>query len=154
MNETSLPIHVGFSIQQRIARSPAEVFDAVADPEKLCAYFTRTASGPVEAGSTVHWTWDSGGEEDPRFEDVTPGESFVFRWKAQAVPDLTTCSFEFLPDGEGATMVRITEFGWEQNQESLDSSYDHVNGWTHMLLCLKAYLEYGIDLRTAPPAEE
>ncbi len=144
-------IHVGFSIQQAVARPVSRVFRAVADPDELCSYFTLTADGPLEKGRTVHWSWASGGEEDVLVEDVVPDRSIVFRWRAYEVEDVTTCSLEFLPDGEEATVVKVTEYGWRPVQESLESSYEHVNGWTHMLLCLKAWLEHGLDLREPGP---
>ena len=45
------------------------------------------------------------------------------------------------------TIVRISETGWREQQDDLNSSYLNCMGWTQMLCCLKAYTEYGIDLR-------
>ena len=44
-------------------------------------------------------------------------------------------------------MVRISESGWRETPAGLKASYDNCGGWMHMALCLKAYLEHGINLR-------
>ena len=53
---------------------------------------------------------------------------------------------EFEADGED-TIVRVSETGWRETQEDLDSSYLNCFGWGQMICALKAYVEYGIDLR-------
>jgi hypothetical protein len=53
---------------------------------------------------------------------------------------------EFEADGND-TIVRISETGWRETQADLDSSYLNCYGWSQMIFALKAYVEYGIDLR-------
>ena len=53
--------------------------------------------------------------------------------------------FEALDDN--STMLSISESGWKTNAEGLKGSHDNCGGWQHMAMCMKAYLEYGIDLR-------
>jgi hypothetical protein len=53
--------------------------------------------------------------------------------------------FESLEDK--STMVSITESGWKQDEKGLESSYGNCSGWAHMSCCLKAFVEYGINLR-------
>ncbi len=53
----------------------------------------------------------------------------------------------FEPLGPESTLVKISESGWKENQKGLDSSYDNCQGWMQMSCSLKAYLEYGINLR-------
>ena len=43
-------------------------------------------------------------------------------------------------DGGRGLRVRVRAKG-------LKASYDNCGGWMHMSCCLKAYLEYGINLR-------
>jgi hypothetical protein len=43
--------------------------------------------------------------------------------------------------------VQIRESGWRQDEKGFASSYGNCGGWMHMMLCLKGYLEYGINLR-------
>ena len=47
----------------------------------------------------------------------------------------------------GHTMVQISESGWSDSPVGIKSSYDNCGGWMHMMCAMKAYLEYGINLR-------
>tara|TARA_B100001939_G_scaffold308688_2_gene289464 strand:+ start:15761 stop:16318 length:558 start_codon:yes stop_codon:yes gene_type:complete len=49
-------------------------------------------------------------------------------------------------DGD-ATLLSISESGWRDNDAARAGSYSNCSGWMHMACCLKAYLEYGINLR-------
>ncbi|HET7746726.1 MAG TPA: ATPase, partial [Vicinamibacteria bacterium] len=53
----------------------------------------------------------------------------------------------FEPLDEHSTMVRIRESGWRDDAKGIESSYKNNAGWMHMACSLKAYLEYGINLR-------
>jgi hypothetical protein len=44
-------------------------------------------------------------------------------------------------------MVLIRETGWRPDYASVEISYGNAGGWMHMMSCLKAFLEYGINLR-------
>jgi uncharacterized protein YndB with AHSA1/START domain len=56
-----------------------------------------------------------------------------------------TMTFEALADGR--TLVSIAEEGWRNTENGLKASYGNCQGWSQMLCALKAYLEYGINLR-------
>lgn len=45
------------------------------------------------------------------------------------------------------TVVTITEKGMENNEEGISWLMGNTEGWANFLACLKAYLEYGINLR-------
>jgi uncharacterized protein YndB with AHSA1/START domain len=42
--------------------------------------------------------------------------------------------------------VTITESGWKDDEAGRKASYANCEGWTEMLACLKAWMEYGIQL--------
>jgi hypothetical protein len=44
-------------------------------------------------------------------------------------------------------MLSISEQGWKTDAPGIKGSLDNCGGWTHMAMCLKAYIEHGIDLR-------
>jgi uncharacterized protein YndB with AHSA1/START domain len=54
-------------------------------------------------------------------------------------------TFEALDDE--STLVSISEGSWPETQKGLDRSYGNCHGWTQMSCCLKAYVEYGVNLR-------
>ena len=140
-----------FQVQTKIQRPISEVFDAVYDPGKLSGYFTNGgASAPLDEGTTVEWAFaDNPGDEKIKFPVVVkkliPNELIELGWEGKKGLD-THIRMEFEADGDD-TIVRISETGWREQQDDLDSSYLNCMGWTQMLCCLKAYVEYGIDLR-------
>jgi uncharacterized protein YndB with AHSA1/START domain len=140
---------LGFKVSGRIAKPVADVFDAVVNPTKLSGYFTtiKGASAPLVAGTTVTWWGDIPVEVD----EVVPQRRIVLRWDGagpDAKPSYRTrieMNFESLEDG--ATFVTIAEEGWRDDEAGRKRSYLNCEGWSQMLACMKAYLEYGINLR-------
>ena len=139
---------VGFTIKQRIRKPAGAVFEAIADPTKLSAYFTKTASGPLKPNATVTWAFADGDCGDLNVTQVVSNDRIVFTWKAYKVDYSTTVTFEISEGDDGGTIVELSETGWQKDETSLESSHAHCAGWQHMLLSLKAYLEHGIDLRS------
>jgi len=139
-----------FTVHMKIQKPIAEVFDGVRDPEKLSRYFTTGgASGPLETGKTVIWQFaDFPGEVPVRVKEVVENQLIAFEWDAGEGSDVVCrveMKFETIDDG--STLVSISESGWPETQKGLDLSYGNCHGWTQMSCCLKAFLEYGINLR-------
>ena len=140
-----------FEIQTRIQKPVAEVFDAVYDPEKLSGYFTNGgAKGKLDEGTTVEWAFaDTPGEEirfPVKVEKTVKNELIVLRWEGTQ-EELNRVEMTFTATGENETLVKISESGWKETDEDLKSSYSNCMGWSQMVLALKAYVEYGINLR-------
>lgn len=138
-----------FNAQTRIQKPINEVFDAVYNPDKLKEYFaTESASGPLIDGETVIWRFaDFPGDVQVYVRTVVPNSLITFEWPAQEGGYNTGVEMHFKSLGTNETLVRISESGWRENQQALNSSYDNCQGWTQMSCCLKAFLEYGINLR-------
>ena len=141
-----------FQVQIKIQKPVEEVFKAVQDPERLSSYFTNGgASAPLVEGTTVEWAFaDTPGEPRIAFPvtvaKVVPNELIVFSW--QGTKDKQNCvEINFEKTGPEETLVTIGESGWEPTQDDLNSSYGNCMGWSQMLSALKAYTEYGINLR-------
>lgn len=151
-----------FRVAARIAKPVHEVFEAVADPDRLSAYFTTGgASGRLERGETVTWDFhDFPGAFPVEVVEVVPDGRIVLRWDANEgeAPNLegaetndsgyktrVTMTFTGLEDGR--TLVEIAEEGWRPNQGALDASYGNCQGWSQMLCAMKVWLEHGIRLR-------
>lgn len=138
-----------FRVNGRIGKPVAEVFDAVVNPRKLSGYFTTIggASAPLVAGTTVTW-W---GMAPVEVETVEQNARIVFRWDAEVeeseAPYRTRVEMRFVPLDDGGTMVTIAETGWRDDGKGQKNSYLNCEGWSQMLACMKAYLEYGINLR-------
>ncbi|MFC2252712.1 SRPBCC domain-containing protein [Labrys portucalensis] len=139
-----------FRVSARIAKPVREVFEAVVNPGKLSAYFTTVggASAPLAAGATVVW-W---GKVPVEVDEVMADSHIVLRWDGPEPADGAAryktrieMNFEALEDD--ATLVTIAETGWSEDAQGQHASYLNCEGWSQMLCCLKAYLEYGINLR-------
>jgi uncharacterized protein YndB with AHSA1/START domain len=140
-----------FRVLTKIQKPLAEVFDAVYNNEKLSGYFTNGgASGPLDAGTTVDWSFaDTPGEEvtfPVKVEGCMKEELIVLYWEG-AKKKQNRVDMRFEATGDSETLVQISESGWEANDEELAMSYRNCMGWSHMLSALKAYVEYGINLR-------
>lgn len=146
-----------FKVAARISRPVAEVFEAVADPEKLSGYFTTGgATGRLETGATVLWNFhDFPGPIPVEVSEVIPNERISILWEAAdgsgeggdraGYKVGATMTFEALEDDR--TLVTISEGGWRQDEAGLKASYGNCEGWTQMLCSLKAWIEHGINLR-------
>jgi len=141
-----------FEVSTRVGRPVHEVFEAVADPAKLSAYFTTGgAVGRLETGTTVQWDFaDFPGAFPVEVVEVVQDEKIVLRWSAKAADEgRTTVTMTFKPlDDDRRTLVTIAEERWQETPEGLKASYGNCMGWTQMLSALKAHVEYGINLRS------
>ena len=128
-----------------------EVFEAVADPDKLSNYFTTGgAQGRLETGATVTWDFhDFPGAFPVHVIEVVDDEKIVFEWKANE-PDTdhqVRVTMLFSQVEPGRTKVEVEESGWRTTEAGIKASYNNCMGWAQVLAALKAWAEYGINLR-------
>ena len=151
-----------FRVSAHIAKPVEEVFEAVADPDKLSRYFTTGgARGRIETGATVTWDFhDFPGAFPVEVVGAVPNETIVLRWEANegGPPEgseaatgsagyMTTVTMTFTSLDDGRTLVEIAEEGWRDTPGGLKASYGNCMGWSQMLCALKAWVEHGINLR-------
>jgi len=143
-----------YTVQTRILRPVADVFDAVISSDKLCNYFTSEASGDLTEGAEVGWRWAHYDATLPVIVSKIIENKLIEltlnskEWKKTSDDHydvLVIFEFEELDDGN--TMLSISEDGWRTDDEGLRGSHDNCGGWTHMAMCLKAWIEHEIDLR-------
>jgi uncharacterized protein YndB with AHSA1/START domain len=141
-----------YTVQTKIKRPVADVFDAIVSSERMKNYFVDGASSDLIEGKEITWRWDHYGENPVTVRKVVANELIELaidskEWdktRDEAYEVLVIFEFEALEDG---TMLSISEAGWKTDADGLKGSHDNCGGWTHMAMCLKAYLEHGIDLR-------
>jgi uncharacterized protein YndB with AHSA1/START domain len=148
-----LKLDLKYKVMIHVGRPVGEVFEAVADPKQLSSYFTTGgASGRLEAGKTVMWDFaDFPGAFPVEVEQVIPDQKIVLRWQSNdpeaPASDKLTVTMTFKPTDDGRTLVEIEEKGWRDSESGLKGSYGNCMGWSQMLCALKAWVEYGINLR-------
>lgn len=110
-------------------------------------YFISHASGTLEPGVTVQWSF-------PEFEgnfpvlgkEIQPFSYISFDWSAGKEGQLV--EIFLTPQEDGSTVVKIVESTMENTEEGILAMKQQTEGWANFLACLKAFLEYGINLRT------
>jgi len=158
-------MNLKFQVQVKIQKPLHEVYDAVYNPKKLSAYFTSGGSdGPLDEGRIVLWTFADMAEQSDtvpvRVEKTIPNKLIRFRWAASEgiyapkegkTPHPsgydTTVDIAFEALGDNETLIKIIEGEWRPTEDGLQGSYQNCQGWTNMSCCLKAYLEYDVNLR-------
>jgi len=134
----------------KILKPPREVFEAVVDPQNMSRYFISKGSGRMEAGKTVHWLFgDVGAELYVKVTTVERDRLISYKWSASGVEAIVTIELE--PVGEGATLVRVSESGWPLDSMGVARCIEQSKGWVYFLCCLKAFIEYGIELGKSGP---
>ncbi|SFR55015.1 Uncharacterized conserved protein YndB, AHSA1/START domain [Robiginitalea myxolifaciens] len=120
-----------------------EVYDGIVNPEKMVKYFISESTGPLETGKEVIWKFPEFPERFPITAiKLKENESISFVWDPDTV---VTIKLEELSDK--STVVRVRESGKEFSEDNLKWALENSGGWANFLACLKAYLEYGIQLR-------
>ncbi|MFV0435106.1 MAG: SRPBCC domain-containing protein [Leucobacter sp.] len=151
--ESTALSELSFSVSGRIALPSDIVYEAVADPEQLSAYFTTGgARGRLEAGTEVIWDFaDFPGAFPVTVVEAVPQHRLVIEWGAapgSTDTGSTRVAFDFEAiDGGARTLVTITETSWKVTVDGAKAAFGNCEGWTGMLVALKAWLEHGINLR-------
>jgi len=133
-------------VQMGILKPASAIFEAIVEPEMMSKYFITTGSGRIESGRTLSWTWeDFDAELQVKIGKVEKDKVVSFEWSGSGVECVVVITLE--PKGENQTLVKITESDWPADYKGANQCMGQVEGWTNFLCCLKAYLEYGINLR-------
>ena len=134
-----------------VGRPRREIFEAVADPAQLSAYFTTGgASGRLDQPGIVMWDFaDFPGAFPVQVGNGVADELIAFKWKANELGSdyQLDVAIRFSDVGEGRTKVEIAESGWRSTDAAIKASYGNCMGWSQMLAALKAWKEHGINLR-------
>jgi len=122
------------------------VFEAIADPLQMSNYFIASASGRLEEGKTIQWRFPEFDMEFPiRVGKIIPGSYLSYWWTNDGVETLVEITLTPAP-GE-STVVTVTEKSQNNDEAGRLWLMQNTEGWANFLACLKAWLEYGINLR-------
>ena len=143
MNDKNLTVKAAL----QIGKPADEVFEAIVNPEKMRHYFISESSGRMIERQSVVWRFHEFEFEIPvRIGTVKKDEFISFYWEgANSVDLLVEITLE--RQENNSTVVRITEKSMENNEQGIAWLIGNTEGWANFLACLKAYLEYGINLR-------
>jgi len=130
----------------QISKPANEVFEAITDPEKMSNYFISQGSAKMEQGRKILWRFPEFDSEFPiRVDKIEQDKYISFYWEMDGI-DLLVEIFLTQRDGD-ATLVTVTEKSRNNDEAGIKWLMGNTEGWANFLACLKAYLEYGINLR-------
>jgi uncharacterized protein YndB with AHSA1/START domain len=142
MTPEVLEINVALQISKPIN----EVFEAIVNPEKMCHYFISQSTGRMESGKDLIWKFPEFDMEFPvKVVKVEDNNLISYYWENSGQNLLVEMKLSTV--GDNFTLVKISEKSMENNEAGLKWLSGNSFGWSNFLSCLKAYLEFGINLR-------
>jgi uncharacterized protein YndB with AHSA1/START domain len=139
--------HLEIKAALKMLKPIDEVFEAIVDPEKMSGYFIASSTGRMETGKTVSWQFPEFDLKFPvRVQKVTDPNYISYYWDdMDGTETLVEISLKSMEDD--STFVCITEKERANDEKGIEWLRRNTEGWANFLACLKAYLEYGINLR-------
>jgi uncharacterized protein YndB with AHSA1/START domain len=128
-----------------LIRKPVrDVFEAIVNPEITTKFWFTKGSGRLEAGQRVRWDWEMY-DVSIDVQAIEPNRRIMIQWPGYSGP--TTVEWTFAAQKDGTTFVRVTESGFTGTGDQLAKYVaDLTQGFTLMLVGLKALLEHGVQL--------
>jgi len=128
-------------------KSPTEIYQAMIQPDHMQHYFISEASGIMEEGKEITWKFPEFKEEfQINVLQLIPDELIVFSWPGME-DHILEVKIALEAVTENTCIVSISEGEAEHNESGIAWLSNNSAGWANFLACLKAYLEFGINLR-------
>lgn len=129
----------------QIQKPVNEVFSAIVSADKMNRYFIESSTGNLETDKTVQWKF-------PEFDDLFPvtgrvikeNEYISFDWSGE--PNMLVEIF-LQSQADHSTVIKVVEHEMEKTDAGIKQMMQQTEGWANFLACLKASLEYNINLR-------
>jgi uncharacterized protein YndB with AHSA1/START domain len=130
----------------QILKPANEVFEAIVNPDKMSDYFISKSSGRMEEGKQIIWQFPEFDLEFPvRIGKIEKNKYISYYWDVDKLELFVEITLR--PKDNGSTVVSITEKSRKNDEAGIKWLKGNTAGWANFLACLKAYLEYGINLR-------
>lgn len=143
MQNQTLEIKASIQIQKTVH----EVFEAIVDPAKMSHYFISESNGRMEEGKKLTWYFPEFKTPVPvRVSKVEKDNYISYHWDGEDGKDLLV-EITLIAKGPNATLITVTEKSRDNDEAGIKWLKGNTEGWANFLACLKAYLEYGINLR-------
>lgn len=134
------------NVAMQISKPISEVFEAIVNPEKMANYFISESTGRMEEDKKLIWKFPEFDFECPiRVSKIEQDKYISYYWENSGKELLVEISLS--ESLNHSTLVSISEKEMENNEAGLKWLSGNSFGWSNFLACLKAYLEYGINLR-------
>ncbi len=142
-DNSKLEIRTSLKIQKPLR----EVFEAIVDPVKMSNYFISKSTGRIEEGKTLTWQFPEFEMQFPvRVDKVERDKYISWFWSNPADKVETKVEMTLKPMRDGV-FVTVTEKSRDNDEGGIKWLAGNAAGWANFLACLKAWLEYGVNLR-------
>ncbi len=142
MDINNLEIKCALQIQKPIH----EVFDGIVNKDKMSQYFISESTGNMDEGKELVWKFP---EFDMEFQirvgKIIKDNYISYYWLMDNIELLV--EMNLTAKENNSTLVSISEKSRNNDLAGLKWLSGNSFGWSNFLACLKAYLEYGINLR-------
>ena len=139
------PETLEINVAMQISKPLNEVFEAIVNPEKMSNYFISQSTGRMEEGKNLIWKFPEFDFECPVNVIKSEQNLISFYWENSGKDLLVEINLSTV--GDNFTLITISEKSMENNEAGLKWLSGNSFGWSNFLACLKAYLEFGINLR-------
>lgn len=110
-------------------------------------YFISRADSDMIEGRTVTWQFsDVGAKVEVNVLKIDVDKYIRFSWSVTGKQTVVEITLHQINDGK--TNIEITENRWDNSEQGISTAMQQTIGWTDFYECLKAYLLFGINLRT------
>jgi len=141
-----IPETLEIEVAMQIGKPCNEVFEAIVNPHKMSNYFISESNGIMEEGKNLIWKFPEFDFECPIRVGKIEKDAFVsYYWFMDGLELLVEMTLT--PKENNSTLVYITEKSRNIDASGLKWYSGNSFGWSNFLACLKAYLEYNINLR-------
>lgn len=139
------PLEIKAALQ--ILKPVREVFEAIVNPEKMSNYFISESSGKMEEGRNLIWRFPEFDLEVPvKVGKIEKDKYISYYWNGEDGTELLV-EMTLTATDSNTTLVTVTEKSRNNDEAGINWLKGNTEGWANFLACLKAYLEYGINLR-------
>lgn len=130
----------------QIQKPAEEIFEAVVNPERMSNFFISHSTGRMEENKEIFWKFPEFDEQFPiRVGKIKENKYVSFYWDIDGKELFVEINFAGFSDN--STLVTVTEKGMLNDEAGIKWLKGNTEGWANFLACLKAYTEYGINLR-------
>ena len=134
-------------VKLQLQKPVNDVFEAIVNPDIMSNYFISKSTGRMEEGKTLTWHFPEFEQGFPvRVGKIEKDKYISYYWGSEEGKELFV-EMKLAAVDHHATLVTITEKSMENNEAGIKWLSGNSFGWANFLDCLKAWLQYGINLR-------
>lgn len=131
--------------QTYIPKSAAELWPLISTLEGLKKWSIRDGGLDPVPGGEFHAVWNEGAQATCQIAEIIPNERFAFNWN-WTIKTRIDFWLEPAEDGVG-TYFHIEQGDFPEEKDFEGVFFAYMMGWTKYIMCLKAYVMAGIDMR-------